>query len=79
MALISCPECKKQVSDQAKSCPHCGVKLKKAKSDEAKAGRIVAVIVLVIVLVLGILVARWVSNSGMFGKNLTGTVCCTAP
>ncbi|QXA08189.1 zinc ribbon domain-containing protein [Acinetobacter pittii] len=24
MALISCPECKKEISDQAKSCPHCG-------------------------------------------------------
>ena len=24
MALIDCPECKKQVSDQAKSCPNCG-------------------------------------------------------
>ena len=24
MALIVCPECGKQVSDQAESCPHCG-------------------------------------------------------
>ena len=24
MALIECPECKKQVSDKATSCPHCG-------------------------------------------------------
>ncbi len=24
MALISCPECKREISDQAKSCPHCG-------------------------------------------------------
>ena len=24
MALISCPECEKQVSDKAKSCPYCG-------------------------------------------------------
>ncbi len=22
--LLSCPECKKQVSDQAKACPNCG-------------------------------------------------------
>lgn len=27
MALIECPECKKQVSDTAKTCPHCGYKL----------------------------------------------------
>jgi hypothetical protein len=25
--LISCPECRKQVSDQAGSCPHCGFKI----------------------------------------------------
>lgn len=24
MALINCPECKKEISDQAKSCPQCG-------------------------------------------------------
>jgi hypothetical protein len=28
MALISCPECAKEISDQAVSCPHCGVPLK---------------------------------------------------
>ena len=24
MALINCPECAKQISDKAGSCPHCG-------------------------------------------------------
>lgn len=24
MAIIQCPECTKQISDQAVSCPHCG-------------------------------------------------------
>jgi len=24
MALISCPECKKQISERAAACPHCG-------------------------------------------------------
>ena len=27
MALVECPECKKQVSDTAKTCPSCGYKL----------------------------------------------------
>lgn len=27
MALVTCPECKKEVSDQALSCPHCGYPL----------------------------------------------------
>lgn len=29
MALINCPECKKEVSKKAKACPHCGFILKK--------------------------------------------------
>ncbi len=24
MAMINCPECEKQISNQAKNCPHCG-------------------------------------------------------
>jgi predicted amidophosphoribosyltransferase len=27
MALIYCPECNKEVSDKALSCPHCGMPL----------------------------------------------------
>lgn len=27
MALIICPECEKEISDTANSCPHCGYKL----------------------------------------------------
>lgn len=29
MALITCPECNKEVSDKAEMCPHCGYKLPK--------------------------------------------------
>jgi hypothetical protein len=28
MAIINCPECSKEISDKAKSCPHCGAKKK---------------------------------------------------
>lgn len=30
MALVSCPECKESVSDQAPNCPHCGYRIKQA-------------------------------------------------
>ena len=30
MALIRCPECRREVSDSADSCPHCGYKIEKA-------------------------------------------------
>lgn len=29
MAMINCPECGKEISDQAASCPHCGTPIKK--------------------------------------------------
>jgi hypothetical protein len=29
MPMIQCPECKKEVSDQAPVCPHCGVRLER--------------------------------------------------
>jgi len=31
MALISCPECKKQISDTAANCPKCGYQLSPEK------------------------------------------------
>ena len=36
MALVACPECRTQVSDQAESCPHCGYPLKRDR-EAAKA------------------------------------------
>lgn len=31
MAIIKCPECEQQMSDNAKICPHCGYQYKKEK------------------------------------------------
>lgn len=31
MALIVCPECNKQISDQAEACPHCGYPIKRSE------------------------------------------------
>lgn len=33
MALISCPECGKEISNYADSCPHCGFPIKKEKEE----------------------------------------------
>lgn len=38
MALITCPECGQQVSDTAKTCPHCGFVLKKTVNIDFAAG-----------------------------------------
>lgn len=31
MALINCPECGKEISDQAETCPNCGIALKRKR------------------------------------------------
>ena len=36
MALIICPECKKQISDTVDSCPSCGYKISEDEMDELK-------------------------------------------
>lgn len=36
MVLINCPECGKQISDQAKACPNCGFKIKRKMTQEEK-------------------------------------------
>jgi hypothetical protein len=35
MALINCPECKKEISDTLAACPHCGFQLKKPGKNAA--------------------------------------------
>lgn len=37
MALIKCPECSKEVSNKAPSCPHCGTPIA-AASDQTETG-----------------------------------------
>jgi len=49
MALRECPECRAQVSDQASSCPHCGMKLKPKQKLTFKHYVILAVAVLLAV------------------------------
>lgn len=34
MALIKCPECEKEISDQATNCPNCGYPIKKEEKSE---------------------------------------------
>ena len=34
MSLIKCPECGKEVSNQASTCPNCGVSLKQQQSNQ---------------------------------------------
>lgn len=52
MALINCPECKKQVSEHANSCPHCGYTFRRGettvlKGTQRKSNRLTWVILIV--------------------------------
>ena len=41
MALIKCPECGKEISDQSKSCIHCGCPLQSQAQSQIKEGTLV--------------------------------------
>ena len=43
MALINCPECKKEVPDAAPSCPNCGVPIAGAKEGKAAGGQLTTI------------------------------------
>lgn len=58
MALIKCPECKKEISDTIDSCPHCGFKLKQNKNLEniKKNHKLLIIIGIVLILVVAIFI-----------------------
>ena len=56
MALISCPECGKEMSDTLKKCPHCGMKIKKQKNKEPM-GKKTKIIILACAIVILLTIA----------------------
>lgn len=57
MALIQCPECQKEISDQAKFCPNCGYKLNAMSvEDKNKIKKIIFSIIGIIVAIILIVV-----------------------
>lgn len=56
MALTKCPECGQEISDTAKSCPHCGYKIKKVTNlkqfDKKKIMMPIILVVLVSIIVI---------------------------
>jgi len=64
MALIQCPECTKEVSDTAKSCPQCGRKLQKSY-----AGKIIGMFAALIVVIVVICLFMSAENSVQMENN----------
>ena len=80
MALIKCPECGKQMSDMAGSCPHCGYtkkvnqnNSKKSKPNNSKGKfNIKYLIIIVVLLVGGYMLYSKPSQSGDIQPNTNG-------
>ena len=80
MALIKCPECGKQMSDMAGSCPHCGYtkkvnqnSSKKSKPNNSKGKfNIKYLIIIVVLLVGGYMLYSKPSQSGDIQPNTNG-------
>lgn len=62
MALIKCPECGKQVSNQLKKCNNCGYKLKQVDKKKVKMLSIIGVVILILT-VVGIVVGININKS----------------
>lgn len=87
MALIKCPECNNQISDQADSCPKCGYELKKkAKETEnkeesksfIKKGNLKYLIIVLVIIVGAFLFFQQPNNNTGTGTG-TGTEQPTTP
>ena len=89
MSLVKCPECGKEVSDQANSCPNCGCPLKEEKNVKKKTtiekGSIVKGLkkhkgksILILLLLLTPIYEIYGVISGEFSIELTGLCVCIA-
>ena len=85
MALIKCPECNNQISDQADSCPKCGYELKKKETENKeerksfiKKGNLKYLIIVLVIAVGAFLFFQQPNNNTGTGTG-TGTEQPTTP
>jgi RNA polymerase subunit RPABC4/transcription elongation factor Spt4 len=53
MALVACPECNKEISSTAPSCPHCGATPRKT----GMSGGFIFVLVVLVLFVIGVIIS----------------------
>lgn len=60
MAIIKCPECGQQMSDNAKTCPHCGYNIKKhfTKHNNTNGNKYVYIVIIVTLCIIGLIAWR---------------------
>ncbi|WP_034486782.1 zinc ribbon domain-containing protein [Butyrivibrio fibrisolvens] len=74
MALINCPDCNNQVSDEAKTCPHCGYPLYKnhaGKNDIEKKNRYTLLMIMVLALIISVGVIANISHNDKSNKKMS--------
>lgn len=66
MAIIQCPECKHEVSDQAVSCPHCGYPIAERISKKKKSSRagVTIAIISIVIIALAAAASWWIFFRG---------------
>jgi len=62
MALINCPECKKEVSDKVDNCPNCGFPFKKSNKN-------IFIIILSLIIICGLSVGIYFYRNEIIKKN----------
>lgn len=68
MALINCPECNREVSDAAMTCPNCGYSLQETTKDVVKktmkniGKKIIAIVIILLILICGVLLLKKYKN-----------------
>ena len=80
MALVKCPECNKEISNQSKMCPHCGYKTNSQKNKRTvKLILCLLGMVLFIVLIAVMIFVASSINSGETITQDTSAVTSTQP
>ncbi|HUU20481.1 MAG TPA: zinc ribbon domain-containing protein [Sedimentisphaerales bacterium] len=74
MTLISCPECKNEISSQAEACPKCGYSLKKRSEKKSSSGCAVSCLVMLILFIILIAFGSFYdSDSGRSSSSSSNT------
>ena len=76
MEQIHCPECKREVSDRAQACPHCGYPFEKTtlKKSEQTKKELKLVLIILVPIVLAITALLFYSLSRIKAKEGEGTM-----
>jgi len=69
MALIKCPECGNEISDMAKTCPNCGIKIRKVNNGYVKYLIIGVLILIVAIIGIALIVNLFNGKPANMDKN----------